>query len=355
MGSFIVSHRRPLTVILALAGIGVTVAYVFCLGACSYLTGSMVGLDLKYLGIAYMATVLVLALLRQSFLCLLLLAFGAGGELFLIGYQIRADVYCPFCLAFGATVILALIVNFEPAKKWLAALAAAAGLGFFLMFFSGSTTPPPPAPKQAVESPLHTFGIGPVEMRIYTDYFCGPCRAEEAEVMALVTDLINRNRVRVLFIDVPVHQETPLYAGYFLAALEAIEKPDIRRAVEVRAALFQAAAQKIEAQKTEDKKADLQKGGGKKADASAAEAQKAKEREVIERLFKDRKIPFQTFDPKPVFNVYSRYLNEDRINATPTIVVIRPEGRLKLTGKEEVLKGLHELSLGIPPAATKTP
>jgi uncharacterized membrane protein len=342
MWSFLAAQRRPLTAILALTGIGVTAAYIFCLGACSYLTGSLLGFDLKYLGIFYMTVILVLALLRRSLLCLLLLAFGAGGEIFLIGYQIQTGVYCPFCMAFAATVLLALIVNFEPAQKGLAALAAAAGLAFFLLFFSGSTTP-----AYAASVPTYQFGKGPNEVRIYTDYFCAPCQAEEAEVMALVTQLVDRDLIRVLFIDVPIHKETVLYAGYFLAALSAGGKPDIRRATAARAALFEAASQKLAAQKTTE---------GKKAEAQPAEAQKAEDREAIERLFKARKIPFQpSFDPAPVFNVFSRYLQEDKINATPTVVIIRPQSRLKLTGKDEILKGLIELSLGIPAAAAKAP
>ena len=158
-------------------------------------------MDLKYLGIFYMTLILILALMQKTLLCLLLLAFGTGGEMFLIGYQIRSGVYCPYCLAFAATVFLAFIVNFQRSRKWLATLAAGAGLVFFLLFFSGSATL-----VYAAGPPTTSFGKGSVDVRIYTDYFCGPCRAEEAEVMALITELVEKNLIRVTFIDTPIHR-----------------------------------------------------------------------------------------------------------------------------------------------------
>jgi uncharacterized membrane protein YjjB (DUF3815 family) len=102
-----------------------------------------------------MAVVLLLAWFRKPVLCLLLLAFGAGGEIFLIGYQVHSGVYCRYCLAFGATILLALAVNFERNRKTLTALAAAAGLLFFLLFFSGSATP-----VYAAEPVMSAFGRG---------------------------------------------------------------------------------------------------------------------------------------------------------------------------------------------------
>ena len=111
--------KRILTLILALTGIGVTIVYALCLGSCSYLKGDLLGLDLKYLGIFYMTVILILAFMRRTLLTLLLLAFGVGGELFLIGYQVHSGVYCPYCLAFAATVFLAFIINFQRSPRTL--------------------------------------------------------------------------------------------------------------------------------------------------------------------------------------------------------------------------------------------
>jgi uncharacterized membrane protein len=306
MKKFLSRKRRSLTIVLALTGIAITVAYAFCLGSCSYLKGDILGIDLKYLGIFYMAVIFVLAWLRKPLLCLLLLSFGAGGEIFLIGYQVRSGVYCPYCLAFGATILLALAVNFERTRKALAALAAAAGLLFFLLFFSGSATP-----VYAAEPVMPAFGRGTIEVRLYTDYFCDPCRAEEGEVMALITELTGENIIRVLFIDTPIHPETVLYARYFLSALNA--KGDFRQAVAARGALFEAAAKKIRG------------------------------KEALEAFLKTKGLDIRPFDTAPVFKIFGDYLKEDRINSTPTCVIIGPQGRQTLIGRDEIAKGLRSL------------
>jgi thiol:disulfide interchange protein DsbA len=298
--------RRLWTIVLALIGIGTTVAYALCLGACSSLRGDLFGIDLKYLGIFFMAVVIALAWLRRSLLLLLLLAFGAGGELFLIGYQIRSSVYCPFCLVFGAAVLAAFAISFDPRRKVLAALAAAAGLLFFLLFFSGSTTP-----AFAQEPPLPVYGRGSVEVRLYTDYFCDPCRAEEMEVISLLTELNRKNIIRLIFVDTPVHPETVLYVGYFLAALNA--RNDFEQAVAARSALFEAAGRKIV------------------------------KKEALEAFLKTKKIKFKPVDTEPAYKFFTGYLKEDKINSTPTCVIVGPQGKQTLLGGKDIAKGLREL------------
>jgi uncharacterized membrane protein len=294
--------------LLALTGIGVTIAYAVCLGSCSYLKGDILGLDLKYMGIFFMTLILILALMRKTLLCLFLLAFGVGGEIFLIGYQVRSGVYCPYCLVFAVTLFLAFIVNFQRSRRWLAALAAGAGLVFFLLFFSGSASL-----VYAAGPPITTFGKGPVDVRVYTDYFCGPCRAEEAEVMALITELVEKNLIRVTFIDTPIHKETILYAGHFLSALNAKEGMDLRQAVALRAALFEAAAEKIIV------------------------------KDALELFLKKKGIALRPFDTVPVFKTFGNYLKEDRINATPSCVIAGPQGKQTLVGRDDTIKALRDL------------
>jgi uncharacterized membrane protein len=306
MKKFLPGKRRFLTVLLALTGIAITLAYVFCLGSCSYLKGDILGIDLKYLGIFYMAVIFVLALLPGRLLCLLLLAFGAGGEIFLIGYQIHSGVYCPYCIAFAATILLALAVNFERNRKTIAALAATAGLLFFLLFFSGSTTP-----VYAAEPIMPAFGKGAVEVRIYTSYFCEPCAAEEAEVISIITELVDKNLIQVLFIDVSGNLETVLYVDYFLAALNA--KRDFRQAVAARGALFTAARKDIQG------------------------------KEALETFLKTKKIDILPYDTAPVFKIFNNYLKEDRIIGTPTCVILGPKGKQTLEGTDEIAKGLRDL------------
>ena len=54
---------------------------------------------------------------------------------------------------------------------------AGAVLLFFLLIVPGSTTS-----FSAADPSLSAFGEGAVEVRVHTDYFCDPCRAEEREV-----------------------------------------------------------------------------------------------------------------------------------------------------------------------------
>jgi hypothetical protein len=306
MKSITAPTKRFLTILLALIGIADTVAYALCLGSCSYLKGDIMGIDLKYLGIFYMAVVFILAWLRKPILCLLLLAFGAGGEIFLIGYQVQSGVYCPYCLVFGTTILLALAINFESSRKAVVTFAIAAGLLFFLLFFSGSTTP-----AYAAEPVMTGFGKGSVEVRLYTDYFCESCREEEGEVIAQITELAGKNLIRVVFIDTPIYPETVLYAHYFLTALNA--KGDLGQATAARGALFEAAGKKM---------------NGK---------------EALEAFLKTKGIEMRPFDTIPVFKIFSNYLKEDKINSTPTCVIIGPQGKQTLIGREEIAKGLRSL------------
>jgi uncharacterized membrane protein len=311
MMPFIRGNRRILTSVLCLAGIAVMVAYALCLGSCSYLKGDLLGVDLKLAGIFYMAVILVLALFGRSFLCMLLLAFGLGGEIFLITYQIRAGVYCPYCLAFAATVLGSFVVHFDSARKGTAVLAAGGGLVFFLLAFSGTTTP-----SAAVDSPIPAYGRGPVEVRIYTDYFCEPCRAEEAEVTARVAALVERGLIRVTFVDTPVHDETVLYAGRFLSALNAEKDGGLPLVLRLRAALFEAAGQGIRTPSE------------------------------LDAFLKRKGIPLKPLDTAPAFKAYGNLLKEDRILSTPTCVIVGPGGKRTFTGRQEIIKALQEIKGG---------
>jgi hypothetical protein len=176
----------------------------------------------------------------------------------------------------------------------------------FLLAVLGLTTP-----VSAADPLLTAFGKGAVEVRVYTDYFCEPCGAEEKEVMAAITELVAKNRIRVIFIDTPIHPETVLYAGYFLAAVNA--KREFSQAVKTRAALFAAAGLQIN------------------------------EKGKLEGFLAKEGLEIRPFDTAPIFTIYSKYIKEDRVNATPTIVILGPPGKQTLSNKEQILKALGAL------------
>lgn len=208
-------------------------------------------------------------------------------------------------------------MRFFTAGAALAAIAKRSGRGFgiqaagsallvFLLIIPGLTMP-----VSAADPLLPAFGQGAVEVRVYTDYFCGPCRAEEQEVMALIKDLVAKNRIRVIFIDTPLYPETVLYAGYFLAAVNA--KREFGQAVTARAALFEASGLQI------------------------------REKSELETFLAKKGLEMRQFETAPVFALLSKYIREDRINSTPTVVILSPQGKQMLGGREQILKALGDL------------
>lgn len=153
---------------------------------------------------------------------------------------------------------------------------------------------------------LPTFGKGKIKLRLYTDYFCGPCSHLETQIEGLLKTLIEKNIVTVTFIDVPFYKHSSMYVKYFLYSLN--EKKNLDYAFKVRTALFNAAKDKI-----------------------------TDEKNLVEYL-KKNSINVKPFEEKNIYQVFERYLNrEDKINATPTCVIIDGE-------KKEIFKGTNEIT-----------
>jgi uncharacterized membrane protein len=165
-----------MTIALALIGIVLMFFYSVCDTSCSYLKGDIFGIDLKYIGIGYMLAIIALAFFKQTVMVRILLASGIGVEIYLVAFQFREDVFCPFCIAFGAIVVLAFILNYEKSQRgggWRGRIIYGLGetelpliggkgtplllfvvLGylFVVLTFSGSTTPAYGAEKTSVPS-----------------------------------------------------------------------------------------------------------------------------------------------------------------------------------------------------------
>ena len=162
-------------------------------------------------------------------------------------------------------------------------------------------------------SPFPSYGSGPVEVRIYSDYFCPPCRAMEPAVDLILKDLLKKNVIRLTLVDTPFHPQTPLYARYFLYAIK--ENNDVEHAFRVRDILFEISTNKS-----------------------------ITTQEWIEAIFKERGIPYAVFDTKSVFNRYTALLKEDKIHTTPTCVIIK-KGRKKkaFVGGPDITNALKSL------------
>lgn len=133
--------RYIINIILSAIGIAIVLFYGYCGGACTYLQGGIFGIDLKYAGIFSMVVFVILIILKWNFGITLLASVAFGIEIYLIGFQIAYQTFCPFCLAFGLIVICQFILNFDWSKKWYMISCVLAGILIFLLFFKGSVMP----------------------------------------------------------------------------------------------------------------------------------------------------------------------------------------------------------------------
>ena len=165
---------------------------------------------------------------------------------------------------------------------------------------------------QELNMPFPSYGTGPVEVRLYTDYFCTPCQEVEPDIEPLLMDLIKKNAIHLTLVDVPTSKFSPMYAESFLSALK--EKNDFEHALRVRNLLFEAAAGK-----------------------------NVMTQEGIEALFKEKGIAYSSWDTKPAFDRYKDLIKEDKITGTPNCVMIREGERVKISGRSGIVYHLKRL------------
>lgn len=133
-----------------------------------------------------------------------------------------------------------------------------------------------------------TFGTGPAEIRVYTDYFCPPCQAIEPYLENRLLEIHGRGNYRITFIDMPLHRATPLYVKQFLLFLG---NGDFQRALLLRKVLFQAAASNV-----------------------------SKEPDLVLHLARTGFHPTEG-DLTPIYRAFTASIRRDRVNSTPSVVV----------------------------------
>jgi protein-disulfide isomerase len=168
-----------------------------------------------------------------------------------------------------------------------------------------------PGPLNAQGILLPSYGQGKINVRVYTDYFCVPCRAGEPKIEALLTDLVKGNKINLTFVDTPAHQETPLYARYFLYILNY--KKDFEHAIFARNVLFDAASIKIIT------------------------------KEKLEEFLAHKGVRYKPFDAKQTFNAMSKHIKEDEVKSTPTVVIDNGSQKQPFTGVDNIIRALELL------------
>ncbi len=149
------------------------------------------------------------------------------------------------------------------------------------------------------------YGGGAVSVRLYTDYFCPPCRAMEPAVESILDTLLKKKSISLILVDVPFHRHSALYTRYFLYALKESNRWEHAR--KVRQLLMEAAA-----------------------------GDDIRTKEQLEQLFQRHGISWTVYDPKDVFNRFNKLIREDDVKSTPTCVIIR-------NGKKEIFVGSRDI------------
>ncbi len=164
----------------------------------------------------------------------------------------------------------------------------------------------------ALGEPFPTYGTGPIHVRVYTDYFCPPCRVMESQVEPILKDLLKRDVITLTLVDTPFHRYSALYARYFLYALNG--NNNYQQAFRVRNVLNEAAGNRHFTTK-----------------------------ERLEEIFKAKRIPWREFDPKTILDRYNALIKEDHIDATPSCAIIKEGKKDKYIGGPDILKALRGL------------
>ena len=324
-----------MTIVMALIGIGIMAYYDYCDTTCSYLKGDILGIDLKWVGMAFMAVVIAFAAFKQTPFVRALLAAGLGVEVHLYAFQVQNNVYCPFCLAFSVMLITSFIINYEVPSAWREnrrrmwlyflgevnfpmfkinklPLLFVSILGYLtiLLTFSGSVTP---AYAQDSASAIPSLGKGKYEIVLFADYFCPPCKRIDAKAEPLIKELLASGKVKVTFVDVPFSRATPIYAKYYLYAANA--NGSANNILHVRRLLFE-----------------------------AAQVQRIQTEDALVAYLKEQKISWKIFDEKSILSMMSDIIRKNMVANTPSCVIKYSSTDVKkYIGDDKIWDGLTKL------------
>ena len=184
---------------------------------------------------------------------------------------------------------------------------------FCLLVLISSVAPAAGAEKETVPS----FGQGPHEVLIFSDYFCPPYQALEPKLEPVLDALYKQGNVKIRFVDTPMHKETPLFAKFYLYAAKAA--PDYRSAMRARQVLFTLAGRENVFWMDER----------------------------IEETFRKEKIAYTPFDFRSVQPALNGLIKQHRVDATPTCVILSPGKKAqKFIGPDDIMKGLATIRTG---------
>jgi thiol:disulfide interchange protein DsbA len=181
----------------------------------------------------------------------------------------------------------------------------------FLLIFAGAALGEPIPGVTKDNIPFPSYGVGKVLVRVYTDYFCPPCRGAEHELEPLLVELVKSKKITVTFVDTPIYRDSQFFARRFLYALN--KRNDFEHALKVRSVLFEAATNKVK-------------------------------KDSLDEYLKEKGIALTPFEVAPVLTKLNSLLQEDKIDATPTVVIVKEGGKPeKRIGGGEILRALKSI------------
>ena len=290
-----------------LAGITMVILYSICADACRILQGSILGIDLVYVGFLYAGGLVIASLARLDILFLGALSMGLGAEIFLVGYQVVNGQYCYFCMSFALGVTLLFIINLDVARRAYGKLHLGTmtflGFALLVLLFEGRV-----GPVDENSAFLPGFGDGKAEVRIYTDYLCEQCRLLEPRLQPVIADLVKRGVVRATFIDTSPES---LYSKYYLYSLKV--RNDLDRALLTRTLLLEAQDKGVVGQRE------------------------------LKEFLNEKGVTTEEFDIKPTVRLIMRRIEEDHISSTPSCVIQKGQQREVYVGASNIIKALVSL------------
>lgn len=189
-------------------------------------------------------------------------------------------------------------------------LVSVLGYLTILLTFNGSVTP---AYGQDGVRVIPSLGKGPYEIAIFSDYFCPPCRRIDLKAEPLLKELLATGQVKITFVDVPFSSATPIYAKYYLYAVNADRSAN--NVLHVRRMLF-----------------------------DAAQIRNIKTEEALIAYLKEQNISWTIFDEKSIFPLMSDIIKKNIIGSTPTCAIKYPSTDVKkYVGDDKIWEGLTKL------------
>ena len=143
----------------------------------------------------------------------------------------------------------------------------------------------------AEKSKIPSYGRGPVELIIFTDYFCEPCQGIEKELAAVQDKLLAMGEVKITFVDIPIpgNLSSPLFTKYFLYAAQS--ETGYANTIQARKFIFKMAGQN-----------SITDG-------------------AIEKTFKTGGIAFKIFNYKPILVESKILISKHKVNKAPTYIL----------------------------------